>query len=374
MGKFEIKCIDCKSVFQDKLLKICPKCGGMIDFFYDLNKVKIGDSTNPNIKYFDLIPIIDERNLVEVTNITTPLIHAKSLGKMIGHDNIFLKNETVHPTKTTKDRMATIGLSFFKENGVKEFVITSTGNSSTSYAVGVLGNEEFNLNILIGKEFFGRLNFPNNERIKVHVVDKDFVGTGKEAKKFAEKNNLRFEGGAFNPARREGLKLAYLEAFDQLGDSPDYIFQSVSSGMGLIGAHKGILEYLELGILKKMPKIFCCQQKSCNPMVRAYNDESSVISEKHIINNPEGLAKAILRGDPTKTYPYLYKIVQESHGGIVDATLDEMKEAMHLAKVEGVEICYASAVALACAIKLIRNGEIKKDKKIIINLSGGIRK
>src|SRR3989344_453582 len=370
--KYKIKCIDCGFICNDEFLISCPKCGGMVDIIYNFDRVKINNSKNPNIKYFDFLPIKDKNNLVEVTNIITPLVHARNIGKKIGFNNLFLKNETIHPTKTTKDRMASVALSYFKELGVEEFVIASTGNSAISYIKGA-SLTKAKIHVFLGKIFFEQLNIKESENIIIHVVDNDFVEAGKEAKKFAQENNLVFEGGAFNPARREGLKLTYLEAFDQLKSRPDYIFQAVSSGMGIMGAYKGVKEDLQIGKLKKMPKIVCCQQESCNPMIRAWKDNSPIIKEKYIITNPKGLARAILRGDPTKTYPYLYKIVTESEGCFIDANNEEIMEAIELAKLENLNICFAAAVALASAVKMIKNKKIESHEKILVNITGGER-
>lgn len=41
---------------------------------------------------------------------------------------LFLKNETLLPTRTTKDRMAVSALASMLSDGVAEFVVSSTGN------------------------------------------------------------------------------------------------------------------------------------------------------------------------------------------------------------------------------------------------------
>ena len=80
--KYKQKCVDCGYICNDTFLIACPKCDGMIEIYYNLNQVKVNNSGNPNIRYFDLLPIAKKENLIEVTNITTPLIHAKNIGKI----------------------------------------------------------------------------------------------------------------------------------------------------------------------------------------------------------------------------------------------------------------------------------------------------
>ena len=123
---------------------------------------------------------------------------------------------------------------------------------------------EITLHIFCGQDFLDRVNIPGSPNVRVYCTDTDFVGAAKLAAKFARENGLPFEGGFFNPGRREGLKLAYLEAFDQLAPrEPDVVLQAISSGMGIYGAHKGIVEYRAMGRLHGQPRIVCAQQLRC---------------------------------------------------------------------------------------------------------------
>ena len=66
-----------------------------------------------------------------------------------------------------------------------------------------------------------------------------FVEAADYAVAYARQHKLVSESGFFNPARREGLKLAFLEACDQVPEPIDWYVQAVSSAMGVYGAFKG---------------------------------------------------------------------------------------------------------------------------------------
>jgi threonine synthase len=84
-------------------------CGGMIDVEYDLAHVRLADSENPYVRFGDLLPITETRDRLPRAARYSPTIHAKTLGARIGLPSLYLKDETVLPTRSTKDRMAAVG-------------------------------------------------------------------------------------------------------------------------------------------------------------------------------------------------------------------------------------------------------------------------
>ncbi len=77
----------------------------MTEAFFDLDRARIRDSDNPYERYFDVIPVLDKELLPKGASMT-PTVHAKKLGELLGLPNLYLKDETAHPTGTTKYRMA----------------------------------------------------------------------------------------------------------------------------------------------------------------------------------------------------------------------------------------------------------------------------
>ena len=368
------RCVTCGREYPHEVLNRCPDDGGAIDVFYDLGRVRIQDVESPLERYFDLLPIEDPENLLWGGEGNTPCFRATELEKKLGHRRIYLKDETRNPTLTTKDRIASMGLSYFKELGVDEFVISSTGNSSTAFARGaqLFGNAK--VHIFAGRDWLYRLNYPDHPQVMTYVVDDDFVAAGKFSQEFAKVNGLLSEGGFFNLARREGLKLAYLEAYDQMDRTPEYVFQAVSSGMGLLGGYKGALEYLAMGRLSRLPRFTAVQQATCAPMAGAYQEGLDHIEPRHVIKNPKGLAHAILRGDPRQAYPYIHHVVTASEGSIESVNNEEIIAARNeVLECEGLHICFSAATAVAGMAKLIRTNAIPKGAPLLVNITGADR-
>lgn len=343
---------------------------------YDISRVRLRNSANPLQRFFDLLPIRDEANLCWLGEGNTPTLHARRLGEFLGLRNLWLKDETRNPTRSTKDRMAAAVLSYFRDLGVSEFVCSSTGNSSTSLATGVARFAGFKLHVFVGRDFLHRMNFDSSERVKVYwVQDATFAEAHECAKAFAAVTpGVVGERGFFNPARREGLKLAFMEGVLEMPLAPHWYLQAASSGMGVYGTWRGAQQLFRMGRLSRLPRLVCVQQDTCAPMVHSYRAGSAVTRPEDVVHDPVGIAEAILRGNPTGTYPHLQRVVKES-GGLFEAVSEaEIRDAQRMIfEFEGIVACPAASTTIAVARKLSAQGVIDEDDVIFANLTGGLR-
>jgi threonine synthase len=370
-------CLLCGQEFAGPAVNRCTVCNGAVDAIYDLDQVTVPQTRqgpDPLQHYFSLLPLLDRGSLRWGGEGNTPCFEVPELAAAVGVRRLFFKDESANPTRSTKDRVASVGLSRFAELGIRELVLSSTGNTSTAYARAVQLIPGFRLHVFVGRDFVNRLNYPEHPRVTTHVVDGEFVAAGKVGERFARENGYFWEGGFFNLARREGLKLAYLEAYDEMPVEPDHVFQAVSSGMGLLGGFKGALEYRELGRLGKVPAFTAVQQASCAPMAHAFGEGAERIGAHHVIRNPKGLAYAILRGNPTGTYPYIRDLCLQSGGQILAVGDGRIRRAQELlAGTVGVRVCFASATALAGVMQATEAGSLRGDSVVLVNLTGADR-
>jgi len=222
MERYRVVCRSCgRSLSTAAFQRLCP-CGGMADVEYDLGNARLRRDRNPLLRFFDLLPVRNEESLRWLGDGNTPTLHAQALGKTLGLHKLYLKDETRNPSRTTKDRMASVVLSHFQDLGVQEFACSSTGNSSTAFARGVERFDGFRLHVFVGRDFLSRMNFDSSARIKVYWVrDATFAEAHECAKAFASATpGVTGEGGFFNPARREGLKLAFMEGALEMPAAP----------------------------------------------------------------------------------------------------------------------------------------------------------
>ena len=351
-------------------------CGGIMDVAYDLERVELHDLPNPYVRFADLLPIKELYRRLPADARYTPMVHATRLGKLLGMPNLYLKNDTTLPTSSTKDRMAAVSLAFLYESGVRAFCTSSTGNSSTSYAYAIRAYPEMELHLFTAESFLPRLHHADHDQVKNFALrEASFVDAFDYAGVHAREHNLVSERGFFNLGRREGLKMTFLEASEQIEQPIDWYVQAVSSAMGVYGNYKAARELFAMKRTARVPKTLCVQQASCAPMAQAFAEGCENILPHHIVPRPAGIAEAILRGDPTRAYPYIRQITLKSGGTIVSVSEQEIRAARRMVEEhEGLDVCFSSATAVAGLIKQARSQSFPLDDTVMINLTGADRK
>lgn len=367
-------CTRCAKAIGDAYKPFC-ECGGMVEVGYDPGRVHLANSANPYMRFADLLPVASTRDKFPGDATYSPTVHARALGAQLDMPSLYLKDETVLPTRSTKDRMAAVSLGFLWERGVRAFCTSSTGNSSTSYAHAIRAFPGMTLYLFTAENFVTRVQHADHPQVAhFGMRDATFVEAFNHAAIYAGEHKLVSERGFFNLGRREGLKMAFFEASDQVPGPIDWYVQAVSSAMGVYGTYKGAKELRGIGHIDRLPKLLCAQQTSCSPMVRAYEDGSDAILPNHVVARPEGIAEAILRGDPSRVYPYVKGIVVESGGDFVAVTEGEIREARRMTEeLEGISPCFSASTAVAGLIKKVRNGNFPCKETVLVNLTGGDR-
>jgi threonine synthase len=357
----------------------CEHCGGLIDVTYDLKKATLHSSSDSLKRFRDLLPITRDAHLDHLSLSPTPTQHARSLGATVGLTNLFLKNETVLPTGTTKDRIAAVALPVMAAHGVRRFAMTSTGNSSTAFARILPRIPNLEMTVFTPSSFLSRVRHVDecgDDRVTHFALrDGSYSDAIVAVRDFERRENLWSEGGFFNPSRREGLKLAFLEAVDQTETAFDWYVQAVSSAMGVYGCWKGAKELLALKRVDRLPKLLCVQEASCAPMVHSFERGLETLAANDIVPHPNGVASAIMLGDPTRSYPYIARIVRESEGAMMAVTEREIRDAQRAChEHEGIEACLSASAALAGVLKAARLGSIAPNARVLVNVSGGMSK
>jgi threonine synthase len=368
---FRIYCFDCLKTLGPSFMPYCPDCGGMSEIEYDLDAIEFRDSSNPYVRYRDLLPVADS-GLLPQDAVCTPTVHATTLGDVLGIPYLYLKDETRLPTGTTKDRQAAVALPYLYESGVRVFCSSSTGNSSTAYIHAISRIPELTMYLFTASGFSHRVQASAEGQV-VHFLLRDatFVEAFNFAREFAARHGLVSERGFFNPARRDGLKVAWLEAVEQVPRPIDWYVQAISSALGVYGVFKGAKELKALGRSDRLPRLLCVQQETCAPMVSAWADGSDRIRPEDIVPRPTGIAQSLLRGNPTATYSHIRRIVLESGGTFVSVTENEIRQARQWVEdLEGISPCFSAATAVAGAAKLRRLGELSPEETVLVNLTG----
>ncbi|MCX7625978.1 MAG: pyridoxal-phosphate dependent enzyme, partial [Candidatus Sumerlaeaceae bacterium] len=130
----------------------------MVDVDYNLEQVTIGRDGCMSERFFDLLPILERSSIIDGQEGNTPCVLATQLGRALGLNKLYLKDETKNPTGTTKDRQGPLCVAAFRDLGIYEFITSSTGNSSTAIARIVARFPDMKMHLFVGDEFLSRVN------------------------------------------------------------------------------------------------------------------------------------------------------------------------------------------------------------------------
>jgi threonine synthase len=145
--------------------------------------------------------------------------------------------------------------------------------------------------------------------------------------------------------------------------------------MGVYGVFKGAKELRALGRIGRTPRLLCVQQETCAPMVSAWKDGVDRIRAEHVVERPLGIASAILRGNPSRAYPHVRRIVVASGGAFVAVSEREIRQAREWVEdLEGISPCFSAAAAVAGLAKLRREGDVPAEDTVLVNLTGSDRR
>lgn len=364
------RCDGCGSEFGHEFLRTCPLCSGLIEVRYDLSRAKLRKSQDPYERFFDLLPLDRPRSVLRVDDGSTPCVHARRLAASMGLENVFLKLESFNPSGTTKDRLATVVLSRFHELGLHEFVTASTGNTARALARGLSLYPHFKMHAFVGEAFAEHLAFDSPSVVTHVLAGGDYSEALDAAVAFSLERDLPFEGGFFNPGRREGLKIAYLEAVDQVPGTIDWYVQGVSSAMGACGTAKAAGELLELGEIDRRPRIVCVQQETCAPIVRGWEAGLEALPDDFVIRDPVGPVKAILHGDPRACYPYVYRMLSETEGLALTVTEGQILAAQRqVLTLEELPCGLAGATTVAALALLADRRLVGSGDTVLLNIT-----
>lgn len=377
-----------------KPLHACSNCGNeWLDAVYPLSAenskewlTQLNNEGASLWRYRELLPICDYNNIVSLGEGWTPLIKAQNLGLMLGHPNLYIKDERQGPTGSFKDRQASIAVSAMKEAGITEAVVASTGNVAIAYSA-------YCARAGIKLWVFVTSSVPVEKMREVAIYGTEVIkvaGTYDQAKQvaaeFANAKGLFLDRGIRSIAAKEAMKTMAFEIAEQLGSvsvglsstvlnanrhpwqAPHWYLQAVSGGMGPIGVMKGFEELKALGLVDRIPKLACLQTSGCAPMVSSFQKGLSVAEN---VDNPITEITTLATGVPGKAYEVLYDLIQRYGGTMAEVSDVEAFRALHVvAKMDGLSVEPATAVAFAGLFNLIRQGTIRPDEVVVINCSG----
>src|SRR5712692_3565896 len=136
-----LRCRECGAEYELQPTHVCEACFGPLDVVYDyaqirrrLTRQRIAAGPPSIWRYRDLLPLEEEAPVVTLGEGFTPLVKADRLGAELGLRNLYLKNDTMNPTNSFKDRVVSVAVSWARAHGFETMGCASTGNLAHSVA------------------------------------------------------------------------------------------------------------------------------------------------------------------------------------------------------------------------------------------------
>ena len=171
------------------------------------------------------------------------------------------------------------------------------------------------------------------------------------------------------PYRIEGKKTMGYEVAEQFGWTlPDAIFYPTGGGVGLIGMWKAFEELEALGwISSQRPKMIAVQAAGCQPVVRAFEggeSKSTFWENAHTV--AAGLRVPKPLGDALSL-----TAIRASAGTAIAVSDEELLDAsIELATATGIFPAPEGGACVAALKKLLSNGFLKPDERIVLYNTG----
>ena len=368
-------CRECKKEYKPQFRYICEDCFGPLDvkYIYPNNiKRELFESRKEKTywRYFELLPIRDKNNIVSINSGFTPLQKSTNLSKDLRLKSLYIKNDSVNPTFSFKDRPAGVAVSRAKEINLKAVGCASTGNLASAtaahaavarlpcyiFAPADLESVKISQALAYGAEFV--------------AVEGTYDDANRVASVIGDSKGIGIVNINMRPYYVEGSKTLAYEVAEQLNwQVPDYLVIPVGSGAMLNAICKGFEELCEIGLINDVSnlKIIAAQPHGCSPIVDAFKSNSNEIFP---VEKPNTIAKSLAIGDPGDGI-YVLKRLKQYHGIAESATNQEIINGiLKLSKTEGIFTEPAGGVSVAVLQKLVESGKIDRDANIVCYVTG----
>lgn len=368
------KCKECSREYPLSPMNVCDFCFGPVEVQYDYDAIEkavtresIQAGPHSMWRYAEFLPV-DGSNPVDLNAGFTPLVKADRLGKLLGLNNLYLKNDSVNPTFSFKDRVVAVASTAARDFGFDTIACASTGNLAGSVAAhaakaGMKGFVFIPADLEIGKVIGAAIYGPTMVAVKGNYDD-----VNRLCSEIADQYRWAFVNINVRPFYSEGSKTLGYEVAEQLGwRTPEHAVIPSASGSMFTKIWKGFNEFHRVGLIDKpKTKMHMAQPIGSSPIVTAYDEGTKEIRPIR----PQTIAKSLAIGNPADGY-YGLNVIEET-GGTAHAVPDEtIVESMQmLAETEGIFTETAGGVTIGVLRALAQEGTIKPDELTVAYITG----
>jgi threonine synthase len=371
-----LRCRECGEEYPLAPIHVCDLCFGPLEIMLNWEQIaprvtreKIAAGPASMWRYWDLMPVEGPPTVGRNVG-WTPLIKAENLGRELGLNNLYIKNDAVnHPTLSFKDRVVATALTKAREFGYDTVACASTGNLANSVAAhsaeGGFRSYVFIPADLEQGKILGTLVYGTN----LIAVNGNYDEVNRLCAEAGGKYGWAFVNITLRPYYGDGSKSFGYEIAEQLGwRAPDHIIVPCAGGSLISKIHKGLKEFDKLGLLDGgVPtKMYAAQATGCSPITTAIKTCSEIFRPQ----KPNTLARSIAIGNPADGYVAM-DTVRQSGGWAEDVDDEDVIDGIRLlGRTEGIFTETAGGVTVSVTRKLAAQGRFGRDDVIVMAITG----
>ena len=372
---YQLRCNECGKTFGNKPLSACDHCMAPLEVGYDLesirpsvNRASISSGPASIWRYRALLPI-PEGFEPDLPVGFTPLVRARALGKRIGANNLFIKNDAVcFPTLSFKDRVVSVALANAQAFGFTTVGCSSTGNLANAVAAQAarLG---LKATILVPADLEpAKILNTLVYGARLVRIDGNYDHVNRLCTQIADEYNWGIVNVNLRPYYAEGSKTVGYEIAEQLGwRLPDNIVCPMAGGSLIRKIRKAFNELIALGLVEEKPvRFFGAQASGCSPISQSVKQGWDYIEPQR----PNTIARSLAIGNPADG-PAASKMIQSTGGFAEDVSdLEIISGIQELAETEGIFTETAGGVTTAVTARLCANGRISPEQTTVSIITG----
>ncbi len=322
-------------------------------------------------RFQDLLPPTEHR--ITLGEAGTPLISCADLAERIGVAELLVKNETVNPTLSFKDRAMALGVSLAQDVGARGVVAASTGNTAVS-AAAYAARAHLEARIFCGtdaaRQARTKLSSASTYGATVETVGGDYSSAHEAASALEADGWMPLTTTFRNPYLTEAYRTVAFELYEQTGGQiPEWIVIPVGAGPLLVGLFHGFRALAATNTIATIPRLVAVQADACAPLVTAWTHNGPI----EPVDPGPTVASAI--ADPLRGYEdegrLTLEAIQDSRGLATSVSDSEILEAVRaIAHREGLLLESAAAAPIAAITTLIGNSTISSNARVAVLATG----
>jgi threonine synthase len=371
----DLQCVLCGTSYSvAETAYSCPNCGplGVLEVHYDyelvaqrISRASLAENRDATMwRYRALLPISYSHNVRPRLAIGgTPLYPVERLRARLGMMHLWLKDDSRNPSASLKDRASIIAV--LRAEG-KTVACASTGNAASSLAVQAAA---YGLPCYI----FVPHNAPRAKIVQLLMCGATVFavqGSYDDAFDLCIEACNAFgwynRNTGYNPYLVEGKKTVGLEIAEQLNwEVPDSVLVPTGDGCIISGVYRGFEDLYRLGMIERIPRMIAVQAEGSPAIVRALEGDGIVRPyPAHTV--ADGISVGLPRNGAMAV-----KYIRASGGfGVTVSDEQILAAGKELARQTGVFAEPSGAASYAGLLRLLDDGQIARDERVVLLVTG----